>query len=411
MWFSVADYQRLRPQPRGVPAMKGIRSRRDLAINGAPPAFAAPLHVGKPNVGSRATFTRLAGEMFDRCWFSNNGPLVQAFEQRVASYLGVSHCIAMCNGTIALEIAIRAMGMTGEVIVPSYTFVATAHALSWQGITPVFADIDPATHNLDPAAVRRMITPRTSGIIGVHLWGRAAPVEALQSIADEHGLQLMYDAAHAFGCSHQGQTIGRFGACEVLSFHATKFFNTFEGGAVVTNDDELAEKMRLMRNFGFAGYDNVIHPGTNGKMIEVCAAMGLANIECIDRVIDANRRNHSLYRAAFDGLPGLHVLDYDASERNNYQYIVLEVDEDHPVGRDGIVAALHAENVLARKYFWPGCHRMQPYRDLFPHAGLMLPETVKVARSVVVLPTGTALPEGSAETIAAVCRVLGDVQA
>ncbi len=152
--------------------MKRIRGKSDLAINGAAPAFAEPLHVGRPNVGSRETFMQLAGEMFDRSWFSNNGPLLQQFEKRLAEYLSVKHCVAMCNGTIALEIAIRALGLEGEVIVPSYTFIATAHALYWQGITPVFADIDPQTHNLDPDAVRRMITPRTSGIIGaIHLWG------------------------------------------------------------------------------------------------------------------------------------------------------------------------------------------------------------------------------------------------
>ena len=233
--------------------MKQIRTRSDLAINGAPPAFAEPLHVGRPNVGNLETFMRLAGEMFDRGWFSNDGPLLKQFERRVADYLGVKHCVAMCNGTIALEIAIRALGLEGEVIVPSYTFIATAHALYWQGITPVFADIDPHSHNLDPDAVRKMITPRTTGIIGVHLWGRAAPVDELQQIADEFGLKLMFDAAHAFGCSYKGRTIGQFGECEVLSFHATKFFNTFEGGAVVTNNDKLAEAMRLMRNFGFSG--------------------------------------------------------------------------------------------------------------------------------------------------------------
>ena len=291
--------------------MKTIHSPADLAINGAAPAFADPLHVGRPNIGDRDQFLRLAGEMFDRRWLSNNGPLVVEFEKRVADHLGVKHCIAMCNGTIALEIAIRALGMTGEVIIPSYTFVATAHALHWQGITPVFADIDPDTHNLDPAAVRRMITSRTTGIIGVHLWGRPAPVEALQAIADEHGLQLMFDAAHAFGCSHGGKMIGNFGRAEVLSFHATKFFNTFEGGAVVTNDDALAETMRLMRNFGFAGFDNVIHPGTNGKMVEVCAAMGLTNLDYIDTVINANQRNHEAYAAALAGIEGVRLLAFE----------------------------------------------------------------------------------------------------
>jgi dTDP-4-amino-4,6-dideoxygalactose transaminase len=386
--------------------MKQIRTSEDLAINGAPPAFAAPLHVGRPNIGNRESFLRFAGEMFDRHWLSNNGPLVREFETRIADRMGVKHCIAMCNGTIALEIAIRAIGLTGEVIIPSYTFIATAHALHWQGITPVFADIDPATHNLDPQGVRRMITPRTSGIIGVHLWGRGAPVDALQAIADEHGLQLIFDAAHAFGCSFQGRSIGGFGRAEVLSFHATKCFNTFEGGAVVTNDDALAETMRLMRNFGFVDFDKVIHPGTNGKMVEVCAAMGLANLESLDVVIATNRRNYLAYREAFAGMPGLDVLAYDESERNNYHYVVLEAGDACPVSRDAIVAALHAENILARKYFWPGCHQMKPYRDLYPHAGLMLPETQRVAARVVVLPSGTTLPEEAIATIAGVIDAL-----
>ena len=256
--------------------IKPINSKADLAINGARPATSDPLHVGRPNIGDRVDFLHRLEGILDRQWLTNNGPLVQELEARIAAHLGVRHCIAMCNGTIALEIAIRALGLTGEVIVPSWTFIATAHALHWQEITPVFADIDPTTHNLDPAAVRRMITPRTSGIIGVHLWGRPAPIRELQAIADERGLKLLFDAAHAFGCSYEGQMIGRFGTCEVLSFHATKCFNCFEGGAIVTNDDALMEKVRLMRNFGFAGYDNVIHPGTNGKLTEVCAAMGLS---------------------------------------------------------------------------------------------------------------------------------------
>jgi dTDP-4-amino-4,6-dideoxygalactose transaminase len=314
----------------------------------------------------------------------------------------------MCNGTVALEIAIRALGLSGEVIVPSYTFIATAHALHWQEITPVFADIDPVTHTLDPRAVREMITPRTTGIIGVHLWGRGAPDAELQSIAAEHGLTLMYDAAHAFGCTLSGRMIGQFGACEVLSFHATKVFNTLEGGAVVTANDELAEKIRLMRNFGFAGFDNVIHPGTNGKMVEACAAMGLTNLEHLDSVIAANRRNYLTYQKALFGLPGLTLREYDDRERHNYQYVVVEVGPESPVARDCIVAALHAENILARKYFWPGCHRMKPYRDLFPHARLMLGNTERVAASVIVLPTGVTLSPEVSSTIAAVIRVLGN---
>lgn len=386
--------------------MKTIRSKADLAIHGAPPAFAEPLHVGRPNIGNRDTFLSHVSEILDNQWLTNNGPMVQAFERGIADRLGVKHCVAMCNGTIALEIAIRALGLSGEVIVPSWTFVATAHALYWQGITPVFADIDPDTHNLDPAAVRRMITPRTTGIIGVHLWGRAAPVDELQSIADGHGLKLMFDAAHAFGSSYKGQSIGRFGACEVFSFHATKAFNSMEGGAVTTNDDELAESMRLMRNFGFKGYDNVIHPGTNGKMIEVCAAMGLANLDGFDEVVEANRRNHAAYQQTLAGIPGITLLDYDPEERNSHHYIVLEVDERCPASRDDLIAALHAENVLARKYFWPGCHMMQPYRRLFPHAGLLLSNTVSMADRVLVLPAGAHLPETQIQTIGDVIRAI-----
>ncbi|MBX3489215.1 DegT/DnrJ/EryC1/StrS family aminotransferase [Parvibaculum sp.] len=383
--------------------MKKIETAGDLAINGAPPALAEPLHVGRPNIAGREVFMRLAEEIFDRRWLTNDGPLVHAFEQQVADYLGVGHCVAMCNGTIALEIAIRALELEGEVIVPSYTFIATAHALYWQGITPVFADIDPATHNLDPQAVRRMITPRTTGIIGVHLWGRPAPVVALGEIAGEHGLTLIFDAAHAFGCDHNGRKIGGFGHAEVLSFHATKFFNTFEGGAVVTNDDALAAKMRLMRNFGFSGLDNVIHPGTNGKMTEICAAMGIANFDHIETVVDANRRNYRAYQEALVDIPGVSLLEQDGVG-GNCQYVVVEVGPDCRATRDEIVATLHAENVLARRYFWPGCHRMQPYRDIFPHAGLVLPHTEAVADRVIVLPTGTAVSVSDVAMVGAVVR-------
>lgn len=385
---------------------KVIRSKTNLAINGAPPAFDQPLHVGRPNIGNREAFLQRVTQILDNQWLTNNGPMVQEFEQSIAKYLGVKHCVAMCNGTIALEIAIRALGLEGEVIVPSWTFVATAHALYWQGITPVFADIDPATHNLDPEAVRRMITPHTSGIIGVHLWGRAAPIDELQAIADEHDLKLMFDAAHAFGSTYKGQTIGRFGACEVLSFHATKAFNSFEGGAVTTNDDELADAMRLMRNFGFSGYDNVIHPGTNGKMIEICAAMGLTNLDALEDVIATNKRNHAAYSKALTDVPGISVLQYAPTEQNSHHYVVLEVGEGCAATRDQLVAALQAENVLARKYFWPGCHRMKPYIDMFPHAGLMLAETKHLAERVVIVPTGSTVSPRDIETISALIRQL-----
>ena len=389
-----------------VSAHKTVRSAADLAVNGAPPMFAEPIHVGRPNIGNHKRFLERASNILDSGWLSNNGPFAQEFEQRIASFLDVKHCVAMCNGTIALEIATRALDLKGEVIVPSYTFIATAHALQWQEITPIFADIDPATHNLDPAAVWRMITPRTTGIVGVHLWGRGSPVKELEAIAREHNLRLMFDASHGFGCSLGGKLLGGFGECEVFSFHATKFFNTFEGGAVVTNNDALAEKMRLMRNFGFSGYDNVIYPGTNGKLTEISAAMGLTNLEDLEEFVTINRRNYHCYRDAISAVHGLSVLEYDEAERNNYQYVVMEVAPYFPVSRDRIVDVLHAENVLARRYFWPGCHNMEPYRSYYPHAGLMLPNTKCVAERVIVLPTGVAMHTDAIGGITSVLAVL-----
>lgn len=381
-------------------------TKADLALLGGVPAFGQPLHVGRPNIGSRERILGLVNELLDRRWLSNQGPLVQEFERRVAEHVGVRHCVAMCNGMVALEIAIRALELRGEVILPSYTFIATAHALQWQEITPVFCDIDPHTHTLDVNRVEAMITPRTSGIIGVHLWGRPCHVAGLTEIAERRGLKLLFDAAHAFGCTHQGRSVGGFGHAEVFSFHATKFVNSGEGGAVVTNDDHLAEKMRLMRNFGFAGLDRVIYIGTNGKMSEFHAAMGLASLDSVGEFIATNRTNYELYRQELATIPGLSVIHYDSSEQCNYQYLVVEVDP-YLTGltRDELLAVLTAENVLARKYFWPGCHRMEPYNSWFPHARLVLRATETVAERVLLLPTGTAIQNGDIREIAQILRL------
>ena len=380
------------------------QSINELALFGGAPLFSEKLHVGRPNVGDRAAFLQRVERILDARWFTNHGPMVLEFEAALARYLGVKHCISVCNATVGLEIAIRALGMEGEVIVPSLTFVATAHALQWQQIRPVFCDVDPATHLIDPVQVEALITPRTTGILGVHLWGRPCNVEALQEIADRRGLQLLFDAAHAFGCSLGGRMIGNFGRAEVFSFHATKFFNSFEGGAITTHDDELARQIRLMTNFGFAGYDNVIHVGTNGKMMEVSAAMGLTSLASVEEFLAVNRRNHAAYRERLSSVPGMSLLTFDADEHNNYQYVVVEyTPQPNGPTRDEVVEALWAENVMARKYFWPGCHRMEPYRTLYPHAGEHLPHTDAVASRLLVLPTGTAM---DLEGIAAVCSLL-----
>jgi dTDP-4-amino-4,6-dideoxygalactose transaminase len=291
-----------------------------------------------------------------------------------------------------------------EVIVSPLTFVATAHALQWQEITPVFCDVDPVTHNIDPARVEELITPRTTGILAVHLWGRPAPVEELTALADRHGLRLLFDAAHALGCSHGGRMIGGFGTAEMLSFHATKVVNSFEGGAIVTADEGFADITRLMRNHGFSDYDEVGHVGTNGKMSEVAAAMGLTSLESRERFVAANRRNYDAYRAGLDGVDGVDLLAYDGAERCNWQYVVLEVDEGAGLSRDELQAVLWAENVLARRYFFPGCHRMEPYRSLFPDAAGRLPETERLVRRVLVLPTGTSMDADSVALVTDLIR-------
>jgi dTDP-4-amino-4,6-dideoxygalactose transaminase len=383
----------------------GAKARlRDLAIMGAQPAFMAPLHVGAPNIPDRDRLRERFEDILDRRWLTNGGPYVQEFQKRVAGQVGVRHCIATCNGTLALEIAIRALGLTGEVIVPSFTFVATAHALQWQEITPVFCDIDPASLTIDPSRAVELITPRTSGIIGVHLWGRPCDTGSLQELARARKLKLLFDASHAFGCSHQGQTIGCFGDAEIFSFHATKFVNAIEGGAILTNSDELAEKARLMRNFGFVDYDNVAHVGTNGKMNEFSAAMGLTALEGMASFVKVNRANYLVYKKELAAVSGLRLLSPDQEERSNYQYIVVEVDHDTcGISRDLLVQALVSEGIIARRYFHPGCHRMEPYRSYFPHAGLLLPVTEHKSARLFSLPTGTTVGK---EEIRLICRII-----
>ena len=382
------------------------QSVRDLAILGGKPAFYEPLHVGRPNIGNTERLFQRIQDALERRWLTNNGPFVQEFEKRLAQFLQVKHVIAMTNATIALEIVTRALGLTGEVIVPSFTFIATAHALQWQKITPVFCDIDPRTHNIDPPKVEALITSKTTGIIGVHVWGRPCNIDALTDISNRYGLKLVFDAAHAFGSSYKGKMIGTFGEAEVFSFHATKFFNTFEGGAVATNNDELAEKLRLMRNFGFAGRDKVIYIGTNGKMHEITAAMGLTSLESLDEFIEVNRRNYYSYHRELDNIPGITQIYYDENEKNNYQYIILEVDESEAgITRDQLMEILWAENVLARRYFYPGCHEMEPYRTLFPEAETWLPETKALTRRVLSLPTGTSVDAEKIRVIGSIIRM------
>jgi dTDP-4-amino-4,6-dideoxygalactose transaminase len=378
---------------------------QDLAILGGPPAFPEPLHVGRPNLGSREAFERRTQEMFSRRWLTNDGPLVREFEARIARTIGVTHCVAVSSGTAALQILMRASGLTGEVIVPSFTFVGTAHAVLWSGLTPRFCDIDPASHTLDPGRVEELIGPSTTAILGVHLWGRSCHIEALTEIATRHGLKLFFDAAHAFASSHAGRMIGGFGDGEIFSFHATKVVHSCEGGALLTEDSELAERARLVRNFGFRGYDDVVALGTNGKMSELSAAMALTSLESLEEFLAANRRNYEHYSAGLSDIPGLTLVRQGHGEPWNHHYVVLEVDAIRAgLTRDELHRVLWAEGILARRYFYPGAHAMEPYRTLDPHASLRLPVTENVVERVICLPTGSAIDPVDVDQVCGIVR-------
>ncbi|MBD3418919.1 MAG: dTDP-4-dehydro-6-deoxyglucose aminotransferase [Chitinivibrionales bacterium] len=371
------------------------------ALLGGKPAFNEMLHVGSPNIGDEEKLIERIRLSLRERRLTNKGPRVQELEEKLRDRLGVRHVILMSNGTTALEIAIRSTGLTGEVIVPSMTFIATAHALQWQQIKPVFADVNPGTLTINPLSVEKLITPRTTGIIGVHLWGRSCDTDALESIAARHRLKLLFDAAHAFDVEGTGgKMIGSFGDAEVFSFHATKFFNTFEGGAVATNNDVLARKIRLMQNFGFAGEDSVIYIGVNGKMNEVCASMGLTSLESIDTFEACNRRNYHSYQLEFSRIPGISLIEHSVDKKTNYQYITVRVKEsEFGLSRNQLMRLLQAENIRVRRYFYPGCHKMEPYRSLYRVSPGSLPITENALDEVLTFPTGTAIDQGIIQKI------------
>ncbi len=368
---------------------------RKLAILGGEPAFKQPLHVGRPNLPDRKVFDKYIDRIFDSRWLTNSGPIVREFQEKLEEFLHVKHCIPICNGTIALELAERALDFNKEVILPSFTFVATAHSLQWQQITPVFADIAKNNVTIDPASIKKMLTPNTSGIIGVHVYGHPCNHNEISKIANERNINVLYDAAHSFGCEVNGVPIANLGDASIFSFHATKFFNSFEGGAVTTNNDELAEQIRLMTNFGFAGNkkDEVDYLGTNGKMTEISAAMGLAMLESVESIREKNKENYEIYQTAFSDIPGIDLIEPPTSLTNhNWQYVIAKVNEkEFGIDRDTLISALEAENILARRYFYPGCHKMFPYREYFPNASSLLQNTEDIAEKVISFPTGQSI--------------------
>jgi dTDP-4-amino-4,6-dideoxygalactose transaminase len=367
----------------------------DLVIFGGDPAFPQELHVGRPGPffePQRNRFVARLDEALERQWLSNYGPLAAKFEAEVASITGTRHAIAVCNASTGLQIAARACGLGGEIILPAFTSIATAHAMEWIGLKPVFADVDPGTHNIDPQSVEQRITPDSCAILGVHLWGIPCNVDALEKIAARHRLQVLYDAAHAFGSSCRGRMIGGNGRAEVFSFDAAKFVHCGEGGAITTNDDALAHRMRRMSLFGYTDIDTVSDYGINGKMSEISAAMGLTSLEAMEYTRMLNRIKYELYEIGLAGRPGLRMLAREGREQWNYQYLVIEVDENEArITRDRLCEILWTEGVLARRSFSPGCHRATPYALRPEEEHVPLPGTDRLSSSVLVLPTGAAV--------------------
>ena len=379
----------------------------DLACCGGQPLFVEKLYVGRPNLCDRDKLHKALDQIFDNRWLTNDGPFLREFEEKLQAYLGVRHVVAVCNATIGLQMVYRALGRADparrKALMPAFTFIATAHAWEWEGGVPVFCDADPERHLLAPDDVESKLDDETALIVGVHVWGQPCQIEKLEALARARKIPLVFDSAHAFSNFHGARRIGGFGAAEVFSFHATKFFNTFEGGAIATNDDALAAELRHMRNFGFSGYDRVTRLGTNGKMQEISAAMGLCLLDEIDGLLETNRRNYRAYRAAFADLPGISLLALEKPDTLNCQYVVGELAPELPVfARDLLVDVLWAENVVARKYFYPGCHRSAPYAGRAPAPAL--PVTDDLCRRVVVFPSGTAVSPDQIRLIAETVR-------
>lgn len=320
-------------------------------------------------------------------WITNNGELHQRFETEVSKYLGVEHISLFTNGTLPLLTSLQALDIKGEVITTPYSFVATTHALWWNGITPVFADIDPATCNLDPQRIEESITPRTTAIMPVHCYGTPCDTEAIRQIADRHGLKVIYDAAHAFGVKQNGVSILNAGDMATLSFHATKVFNTIEGGALICRSAEMKKKIDYLKNFGFADEVTVIAPGINSKMDEVRAAYGLLNLKNIDAAIDKRKQVAGKYRKKLSGIPGLRLLQELPGVTYNYSYFPVFINEkDFGMNRDAVYEELKQNEIYGRRYYYPLISEFPTYSSLPSAEAENLPNAHRVSSEVICLP-------------------------
>ncbi|MFZ6872712.1 DegT/DnrJ/EryC1/StrS family aminotransferase [Undibacterium sp. Di27W] len=331
---------------------------------------------------------------------TNSGPFHHELEQALCEYLGVKHLCLFANATIALITALQSLRINGEVITTPYSFVATAHSLLWNGIKPVFVDIDPVTFNLDADKIEAAITPQTSAIMPVHCYGRPCDVDRIQKIADNYGLKLIYDAAHAFGVQYHGNSLLNFGDLSILSFHATKVFNTFEGGAIVCPDAKTKQHIDHLKNFGFVDEVTVVAPGINGKMSEFNAALGLLQLKGIDAVLDARQKIATQYRFRLENVTGITCVSDIADSKPNHSYFPILVEADYVMSRDALFQKLREHEIYARRYFYPLISDFPMYRGLPSASHQNLPVAREIASKVICLPIYPDLSEADVERIA-----------
>lgn len=345
-------------------------------------------------------FNTLLKEIWDSKWITNNGRFHKQLEQELASYLKVPYISLFTNGTLPLITALQALRITGEVITTPYSFVATTHSLWWNGIKPVFVDVDPATCNLDPSKIEAAITPKTTAIMPVHCYGKPCDTKAIQEVADKYGLKVIYDAAHAFGVEVNGESILNAGDMSTLSFHATKVYNTIEGGAMVMQDEQTKKRIDYLKNFGFANETTVVAPGINSKMDEIRAAYGLLNLRQVDAAIEARRNVAKRYREALRDVPGITFFEDMSGVRHNYSYFPIFVDaEKFGRTRDQLYFDMKAADVLGRRYFYPLISDFSTYRGLPSATRENLPVAYRMADTVLCLPMHHALTDEDIERV------------
>ena len=358
-----------------------------------------PIYVTQPLLPPLDEFIPYLEQIWENKWLTNSGPFHQQFEQALCDYLGVKHLALFTNGTLALVTALQALRITGEVITTPYSFVATAHSLLWNGIKPVFVDIDPITLNLDPGRIEAAITPQTTAIMPVHCYGYPCDVERIQKIADNYGLKVIYDAAHAFGVQCHSGSVLNHGDLSVLSFHATKVFNTFEGGAIVCPDAKTKLHIDHLKNFGFVDEVTVVAPGINGKMSEINAAFGLLQLKSIDEALQRRKAIDTRYREALAGVKGIHCLSVAGEKMANYAYFPILVQPDFPLSRDALYQELQDNGIYARRYFYPLISDFPMYRGMPSAAHANLPVARKAASEVICLPIYPTLPKEQVDFI------------